>query len=963
MGARAEGISATGPAREAPPPPPPPPPEENGAPFNQAVQDAQAQRAAVEGKPPESHGYETAVPVGPGGSIEGTALQHGADPQQTVEANAQYPDPNVVRPGDIVFVPNQSPVSANTESLIDDAVRFDREHPGATNATQSDQNWNKVQDAIAAEMRDAGQGQAQPEQGAQETSERISAWAVGTDRLRQASQGALQEVTGEWREQGVTGDTLGRIEDAYGRLRSAQDHETAVANDPTLSPSAREVALNQAQQATDREATAVRDEIASQLEAAGNANPDALPLDRIQAIQDRAERIKALGPQEGDFQALVGLGAHKVLVSDPAQRISDAYAQGGATDAAAALKTELSGTAPDYAAQILTEAQPTVDRIASDLGDKVALAGDHREPGEAREQAFEESKQIYTDLATGVQNAGMSSTYGRQAVDGVANALAANTPDNLQLPGSPTALVHEASVRDGSTTLSLAYAGALHRANRTGDATFISEQIAHDIDEQRQVTERATDDFFNVTGELNQHRADWAGTLTKEQMDAATRGYVTRNPDFLGQFQSSLQTLQSEGNAAENMARSVAIYGNEVDGIPFYNTTAREQIDGKWQALTGDNAKVAFAMQQGGQSNADIASVLDGVPGSGAPTQTADPIPTSRSVRTLVKESLKASVAGLPNTQAAQLNGAGSLLYGIGIGQGAERLAGQPNVLNAAIATYQGLGFTKETSELLARTAPQGLIDRSAVVNRASDFVLNSQGWKTFDTYFKVGAVGIDVARGVDYLLQGDPVAAGISGVSATGNAMMALAAARSAGTATLGALAARLPAAFSSGPWGAGVVLAATIGQFGWNAYQNAQRKEDFQNGMRDFLIDSGAVGPQTAEQLSRAEIDGDSSIGPLLGALADYQGTTGPQMLSYLDRQDSDQRQTFLDIAEAVERDGNGDFKETAPNDQNFLPPGVPNYTPLPEGDRLPRSLRGLALRESAVFGYGDSPSAPVS
>lgn len=971
-GVPTDAISARGVVHREPPPsaPPPPPPPEQPAAFDQAVADAQARRATVEGRPPESHGYETAVRARPDDSIEGIAAAHGADPRRTVEANRQFRDPGVINPGDIVFIPGQSPVSANTERLIDDAARFDREHPGA-NSTTSDENWNRVKNAIADELRAAGNGRAQPEQGAQETVGKISDWAIGTDRLRQASEAALQQVTSEWRAQGVTGDTLGKIDDAYGNLKDAQAHETQVANDPSLSGSAREVALNQASQETDRQTAAVRDEIASQLAAAGNANPDALPQDRIRAIQERAERIKALGPQESDFQALVGVAAHKVLVSDPAQRISDAYAQGGATRAAAALNTELSGTASDYAAQILQEAQPTVDRITSDLGDKVRQAGDAGQSGDARVQAFEDAKSIYSDLATGVQNAGMSGAYGRQAVDATADKLAAHTPNQgMNQPGSPLALVHEAALRDGSMTLSLAYAGALDRAGREADAGQMTLQIAGDIEEQRRVTERATDDFFKVTGELNQFRADWAGLLTKEQMDKATSGYVTRHPDFLGNFHNSLKTLQSEGNAADNMARSLAVYGNEIDDVQLFGRPAKDEVDKNWQKLTGENAKVAFAMQQGGQSNADIASAVDAAPGSGGPERSPDPVPTSRSVRTYVKEFMKARPEGLADTRAAQLNGAGSLLYGVGVAEGAQQVSGSPNLLNVANVTYQGLGFTKETAELLSRTAPQGLLDRSAVINRATDFVLKSPAWKAFDTYFKVGAVGLDTAKGVNYLLQGDPVAAGLSFASAGGNAMIALSAARAAGSATsLGALAARLPAGFSSGPWGAAIVVAATAGQFIWQGIKNAGAEEAFQHGARDFLIDSGAVDPAVAEQLSQAEADGGGSIGPLLGALADYHDTTGPQMLAFLNRQGadgsvgSDQLGTFLRIAEAVEKGDNGQFRETAPNDENFLPPGVPNYVPQPEGDRLPRSLRGLALRETAVFGFGDSPSAPVS
>jgi hypothetical protein len=930
--------------------------------FDAARKEAIQRRAQVEGKLPESHGYEIATPALPNDWLIKIALAKGVDPQALVAANRQFPDPNAISPGDIVFVPEKSPVSQQTERLVDNAVRFDREHPA--DAAGSSANWQKVQDAIAGELRDHGKNKAEPERDAASTVARIADWAIGTDRLRTTATAALTQVTGEWRAAGVTQDTLGKIQTDYGNFQQAQAHETALEKDPKASAADRAAARTE----TDRQAAIVRDEIARQLTQSSAADPKALPLDRVANIQDRANRIKALGPQYGDFRSLVDLAGRKVLVDDPAQRVADAYAHGGATEAAGALKTELTGTAPDYAAQILTEAQPTVSRIATDLGSKTGYVQDnigaYGKEGEKRAKAFEDVDSIYDDLSSAVEVAGQSRTYGRSAVIATADQLAAHAPDHMQSPGSPLIeAVRDTSLRSGNTTLSLALAGALQRNHRQGQAALIAEQVAQDIEEQRQITEEATDNFFKLTGELSQLRADWAGLLTPEQMDKATRGYANRHPGFLDDFSSSLKNLQSEGNDAETIARAVATYGDQVKGINVPGTNAESNINKYWHDLTGDNTKVAFAMQQGGQSNANIAGGLNGVPGGpGDAGKASNPVPTTRSVRTLAKESVKAFAPKLSDTFAAPLNGAGSFLYAIGVSQGTTQAQARPNVATVASATYQAIGFGKETSELLARTAPTQLLERSALVNRAADFVLKNKGWKIFDTYFKVGAVGVDTAKGVDYLLQGDPVAAILSGASASGNAVLALSAARAAETPVLATLAARLPAGFSSGPWGAAIVVAATAGQYLWSQHvADRQQTERYENGTRDFLTDSGAVRPEVADALKQT--DGDHhSMGPLLAALAGYDQTHGPQMLAFLNRQDPEQLHLFVDIAHGVKPDDNGTYPQTAKNDENFTLPGIPSYVPPPQGDRMPHSLRGLSLREPAVFGYGDSPRTPV-
>ncbi|MGO1078021.1 hypothetical protein [Inquilinus sp. CA228] len=161
--------------------------------FQAAVQRALAARAAAEGRPPESHGYETAGQVRPGDALERLVGPDG------VSNNGQFADPNLIHPDEIYFQQGKSPVSAQTEGVIDTALAYDRKN-GAS-APDSQLNWDAVQSAIAGELRQTVQldanGQLQLTADQQAKLQALNSWAVGTDRLSLETQQALTQVDGE----------------------------------------------------------------------------------------------------------------------------------------------------------------------------------------------------------------------------------------------------------------------------------------------------------------------------------------------------------------------------------------------------------------------------------------------------------------------------------------------------------------------------------------------------------------------------------------------------------------------------------------------------------------------------------------------------------------------------------------------------------------------------------------------
>ena len=161
--------------------------------FQAAVQRALAARAAAEGRPPKSHGYETAGQVRPGDALERLVGPDG------VPNNGQFRDPNLIHPGEIYFQQGNSPVSAQTEGVIDTALAYDRKN--GANAPDSQRNWDAVQSTIAGELRQTvkldANGQLQLTAEQQAKLQALNSWAVGTDRLSLETQQALTQVDGE----------------------------------------------------------------------------------------------------------------------------------------------------------------------------------------------------------------------------------------------------------------------------------------------------------------------------------------------------------------------------------------------------------------------------------------------------------------------------------------------------------------------------------------------------------------------------------------------------------------------------------------------------------------------------------------------------------------------------------------------------------------------------------------------
>jgi hypothetical protein len=249
--------------------------------FDQAVQQALAARAAAEGQPAWTHGYESATIVESGDTLFGIAAQHGNTLPTEEGDNAQISDPNLIYPGEAVFSPGPDPVSPATTALIQDAER-----------SGSQQAWAKAQAGIENDLRAQGQSKLQPDEVVQPTVRALDAWATGNDKLRQATENAYNAAYSQWQSEGVTSRQISPI---------LQDRAAAVQDDNALShlrsPTNRAIVQAEQQQASEAWSKVQQD---TQYWLQSSIGLKAFPEDTAAA---RVKELDALHPGDQKFAA------------------------------------------------------------------------------------------------------------------------------------------------------------------------------------------------------------------------------------------------------------------------------------------------------------------------------------------------------------------------------------------------------------------------------------------------------------------------------------------------------------------------------------------------------------------------------------------------------------------------------------------------------------------------------------
>ncbi len=1029
---------------------------------------------------------------------------HVALPDEEAD-NAQIANPNLLFPGQVVFSPGHSPVDAATTAQIEAAERADAALTGASAdqpatraalAHASQQQWAKVRSDIASNLETQANGKLQPDQVVQPTVRALNQWAVGSDKLRQATQAAYQKIDGEWQKQGITSQQLapilqartaatqdeaalsklhapvnrGIVQDeqaqagqAWGKVQQATQQwlennagtsafpedaaaqrvkqlnalfpggaKFAAANhaalqsatqtwnslgitheklDPVINAyHAWQTAAQQRSQALqnphlhnedpdapgilNQQVSAAQSRLQGAIERQLNdaAAQSGSPQGRSQAMLQREAILQMVGPQTAGFRNAVDAADTDLQVAKPAQQVAAAYQSGGATAAAQALLTATQNAGPGYAGRIIAASQPTIDSMAADLN---TMARDASGPpvrggAFARHQVVAQFQSVYGNLSAAVEQTdhgaaadGLSSDT-TQAANRVAAAIASHLQSRGTFgnPADVYANAAEDSVGDRQgASLSLALAGALHQRGQSATADLVIEGAANGLDQLKTRTDGDVTNFAKVTANLEQLRASWGPFMSSAQLNAATAGYATHNPQFVGQFAQALNTVQQDGTAIVQARQAFTAYDPSLAGLP-----SRNDLSSAAAHLTGGDRSTLFAVQESGLATMDVVRAMQPtVPGGGGSYSTALDAPgVLRSVRTFVNQYLKSDKTTPNFSPSLKLN---LSLSAVGLGLTTPTALSELqhfNQLDAggkAVAFYNALGFGKYAVETLSQSAKTSMVrylgaaSQGKVVNWLAG-AKDSSKFTAFSTFYYLTGAFANGVSAEEAASAGDPVTAGLDSASGLGNLLLAANAGKSFITSALGQLGVDAGADVAingaldwAGPIGAGLSVLAQSGLL----IDAAVKQKDAQNALQgqgqQFLEDGLHLRPAIAGDL--ADVSDNQHLGPapVLLAYARQYHIQPQSLLTYLNRQNSADVQNFVYLSELMTQGHDGQYKATDPSDTRNLEywPGIPFANTVPDygnstGDlpNPPASLRQMHYWAETIFGAEAPPTS---
>jgi hypothetical protein len=970
--------------------------------FDRALEQAETARSKADHKPVNDHGYENDVQVKPGDSLSSLA-QAGHQSLSGVEAdNPQIADPNLIYPGQVVFIPRQpTPQEAQSGTAVASARAAQRqvasleneaERSGPQSAAEAElpqaraeagQQWQNVQNVIAGQFRAIGGATNPfPEDAIAPRLAELRSQAQGDPDFQSAVNGAADTVDREWQSEDRTHAQLDPLYADSSTLQRAEQHAAML---QTKLPEAK----TSADKAVDRARTDLVDTVQRELQqAAGHGSAG----QREAAIAKAALQMQLYGPRNDDFSAAVDQAAYNLTVQPGINAVADAYHRGGAQAAAKALFQQEQSVSPETAARILAGSQPTVDKIAGDLGKEANDLSFSSFPQSPLSQGLggegKEFDQTYSDLAKSVDLASRA-PGGQTLVTQVADAVAAKIPP---LPSQNQPLFGQsepadqaygnaatAGIANGDPAgFSAAIAASLQQAGRHGEASYMLGATARGLDQFKNKVVSDVQAYGNAAATINSLTKNWSGVLTPQQMSQATAKYLAANPSMVKSINSARSTLDQDGYAIVRDNMELAQLDpalKPISGYQSYNASRAGITD------RTPEATVALALSQ--KAHAEVAravlqSSAEGVKGTAAIS--LDDVNMLKNDKEFVKQLgnsiLSQSVGSSVDTGqnfpidarrltpfGAGVSIAGAALYGLATWQSLQNLSrGGASPLNDLKTAYNAVGFGKESTEFGALAATYLAQRAGTTLPTDVSAILSQQGpWANFNVAFKLTGGALDSATAIQDLVDHKDGQAASSFLSAGGNFALGLRAAQDAGLIGDDGVAGAIIGADWLGPVaGAAVALGATGVAF----FDQLQANNKWKSSNGGFLADAG-LRPEIAHAIADQEPDL-GSPGPVLKALAHYLGTTSSNIVNYLNTQNPGTVNGFIGSALIVPQNKYGSFPETAANDETA---GSSNYLgsePLSDGlpsslNYAPESLRALALLAENHF--KDFPGRRVS
>jgi hypothetical protein len=539
---------------------------------------------------------------------------------QDVEAANPQINPDLVFPGQTVYLPEPPQVvngvpNSQTQPIIiamananaaDQAVRDAQDRltnaasgPARQQALQSLQRaraasvgaWNEVQQATFEVLMN-NNGGAFPDQTAAAQVKQLNDLEPGNANFAAANMAALKQATQQWAQLGITTNQLQPILDAYKKDQQAKNALDQYLTNPDPDPAADHRDFARFTGDVRKADAALQTQIEATLtDVANRAGSD--PAARSNAMTTSAGLIQAFGPQDPAFQTAVDNADYDLQVAKPAAEVAAAYAKGGALAAADKLKTVTQNAgSPYYASKIIQASKGTIDAITTDM------------VSPANERPPEVSK-IYADLSQSVKAADtiVVSGSGEQttvalspdtqaAVDTVANSIAQYGSTNDTVFWN----------NDDNITLTLATAAALERQGKSKFASLLMDGATGRLHDLQSKTQSDVAAFATTIGPVDQLRATWGQFMTKDQLDAATNGYLADHPDVRQAANDELgTTISNDGDAIVAAKMAWLTYGASLDGIDGHS-----DLSSAAASLIGDPT-LAFAVSQSNKMGDAIA--------------------------------------------------------------------------------------------------------------------------------------------------------------------------------------------------------------------------------------------------------------------------------------------------------------------------------------------------------------------
>src|SRR5262245_34418714 len=307
----------------APPPPPPAPTPQQGQGFDAAVKKAQSDRAAADGKQNGQRGNEIAHHAKPGDSLWSIAQEYRAPFSGVLAANRQFHDPDHIKAGQVVFVPNPDPRVVNTRQAVAEAHQADKavadlkqmahdpkstptertlaQHELRDAQADASQRWTDIQNSVEGELRNAGKSATFPDDTTRSTVAELRGRVPNDPRYQAIVDQAVAKVDQEWRAGGITrGEIDGLVHDAQAADRSVASLEQ-LAQTPGATPGDRKLAnaeLPEARNAASEAWGKVRSEVENYLRTQGTGQ--AYPEELVRSHVDDIKRQYAGDPKAQD---------------------------------------------------------------------------------------------------------------------------------------------------------------------------------------------------------------------------------------------------------------------------------------------------------------------------------------------------------------------------------------------------------------------------------------------------------------------------------------------------------------------------------------------------------------------------------------------------------------------------------------------------------------------------------------